>query len=336
MELRRNMKNILVRKSHFLIIILVIALLFIPISSSTNIKNLPEYYIDYEIAQQYYESDIAFFDMRESTDSIFNKKILTISIDDLGCECKKSQLNQYRGKDIVVLVTDKRMGDEAYTVLKEMKLFRNISVFIEPWAGFYFEKDENFEISLYQQSLIIESLSGLVNDEGLDYKDCLGNPFVFEAYMQLIMHGCPIPKIVMAEEDDPICDSGFGGYYTCETNTITLCAGADCTTLAHELIHALQYCYQDPGYEIDCLNLLSCNQFACMEIDAATRDGGCCIDGKLDPRCVERRALKSIRFHCGDQAEQVLDEMWGLCFRPGNSQCNLIDFLNTIPIQWNT
>ncbi|KAI8469248.1 MAG: peptidase M76 [Monoraphidium minutum] len=126
------------------------------------------------------------------------------------------------------------------------------------------------------------------------------------------------------------CDAQVGGGFSTDYGVI-LCHNRLQhyreveLAVAHELIHAYDYCRAAN------LDLTNCHHHACTEIRAANLSGDCSFGQELvrgnalseslvgqHKRCVRRRALMSVAMnpYCqGAKAEQAVADMMPKCFR---------------------
>ena len=120
-------------------------------------------------------------------------------------------------------------------------------------------------------------------------------------------HQCPMDNRVSIEP----C-KGFAGRFD-PVQGIVLCEPAADETLAHELIHAFDYCTAK-------FNTLNCDHIACTEVRAARLSGDCDFVTELQrgnfstsiKDCVKRRAQLSLRLRgCPTQLDHVFEH----CFK---------------------
>ncbi|PRP86423.1 mitochondrial inner membrane protease [Planoprotostelium fungivorum] len=91
--------------------------------------------------------------------------------------------------------------------------------------------------------------------------------------------------------------------------------------VAHELIHAFDYCRAN-------MQMSNCAHLACSEIRAANLSGDCHYSVEIQRHplnifklknqhneCVRRRAILSLKSNplCGEDAEQAVDSVWRSC-----------------------
>jgi len=113
------------------------------------------------------------------------------------------------------------------------------------------------------------------------------------------------------------------GYFSCTTNTITICADAVsslnevCRTLAHEIVHACDNRKWSDKWG-PCAVSGPCFLRACSEIRAAALSGQCCPGsswrrpGETYAGCVRRLARSSTSVACNPD---MVDQQWFQCYR---------------------